>query len=371
MENSNVVYKRRDANIELLRIVAMLMVTTIHCIDNGFILKNINELSAFNYVLVNFLRICAGVANGLFILITGYYQINNKFNIKKIGNLWGKTLFYSISIYIILSAINYETNLFYSLFPISTNIYWFISAYIILYFFAPILNILINKLTKNQMKFLLITMLVMFGILKVLLLTEIFDGILINIVMYYILGGYIRKYIDIKPKQKYFIKYLLIVIAVTSLYIILNIISIIISNSIVLNVLTHIIVYFYEYGSILLVMMTVLLFMKFKTIEIKSKTISKFITILSPSVISVYIIQQNIHFRTLWKYDGNIDYKNSIWMLPRMILVIIAVFATCMIIDLIRRGIYYVIKKIPIINSLIYRFNCQLDKINTKLNNYI
>lgn len=370
MDNLNGV-KKRDINVELLRIVAIIMVTAIHCVDNGLILKNLNDLSVFNYVLVNFLRVCVGIANGLFILITGYYQINNKFNIKKIANLWGKTFFYSILIFIILSLLNYNTNLFYSLFPISTGIYWFISAYIALYFLAPILNILINKLTKNQMKFLLITMLVMFGILKVIFFTETFDGILINVIMYYILGAYIRKYIEIKPKQKYFIKYLLIAIAVTALNIIISIVSKIIPNRTVSVVLTNINDSFLDYGNILLVMMTVLLFMKFKTIEIKSKSISKLITVLSPSVLVVYIIQQNIHFRALWRYDGNIDFKDSIWMLPRMILIIFAVFATCMIIDLIRRGIYDLLKKIPIVYKLIEKINYKFDKINEKVNNFI
>ena len=75
--------KKRDTNIELLRIVAMLMVTMIHCVDNGLIINNTPNLSIFNYVLIHFVRAFVGIANGLFILITGYYQINSRFKLKK------------------------------------------------------------------------------------------------------------------------------------------------------------------------------------------------------------------------------------------------------------------------------------------------
>lgn len=43
MDNLNGV-KKRDINVELLRIVAIIMVTAIHCVDNGLILKNLNDL---------------------------------------------------------------------------------------------------------------------------------------------------------------------------------------------------------------------------------------------------------------------------------------------------------------------------------------
>lgn len=54
-----------------------------------------------------------------------------------------------------------------------------------------------------------------------------------------------------------------------------------------------------------------------------------------------------------------------------MILIIFAVFATCMIIDLIRRGIYDLLKKIPIVYKLIEKINYKFDKINEKVNNFI
>lgn len=371
MENLKVLTKKREANIEFLRIIAMLMVTMIHCIDNGLLMKNIDNLSVYNYVLVTFLRTCVGIANGLFIIISGYYQINNKFNLRKILKLWGKTLFYSLFIFVVIHFVNGRTYLFQSFFPISTGIYWFISAYIALYFIAPILNIVLNKLKKNQFKFLVIVFLIMFGILKIIFIAETFLGTLFPIIMYYVVGAYIRKFVEIKPKQHYLTKFWSIALIATFLNIIIVMASRIIQNNILLIVINNISNRFLDYSNILLVFMTALLFMKFKTIEIKSNKLSKFITLLSPSMLSIYIIQENIHFRSLWRLDGVLNYSNSIVMVPYMFLVVILVFLVCLLIDLLRRGIYFAIKKIPIIFKGISTLNKKIDNISNLLNEYI
>lgn len=369
--NTNQKAKNRDINIELLRIVAILMVTTIHCIDNGLIMQNANNLSVYNYVFVNFLRACAGIANGLFLIITGYYQINNKFNLKKIFNLWGKTLFYSILIFIVLNLFGYKTYLLQSILPITTGVYWFITAYIALYFISPLLNIILNKLTKNQFKFLVILLVIMFGILRIVLITETFIGNLFPVIMYYIIGAYLRKFVEIKPKQKYFTKYLLVAIIFACLNITVSTLIKILPQNIVLVVLFNINNKFLDFSNILIIIMAVLLFIKFKTIQIKPTKLSKFITLISPSVLSIYIIQENIHFRSLWRYDGVMNYGNSLLMIPYTFLLIIAVFIICLLIDLIRRGIYSLLNKIPIISKMITKLNQQIDKINIKVNNYI
>ena len=117
MENSNVLTKKREVNIELLRIVAMFMVITLHCVGHGLLLENKN-INPVNSILVRFLDSFSLTANSIFILITGYYYIEKKFNIKKILLLWGKTLIYSILIFAICNILGMHTNVFYSFFPI-------------------------------------------------------------------------------------------------------------------------------------------------------------------------------------------------------------------------------------------------------------
>lgn len=73
----------------------------------------------------------------------------------------------------------------------------------------------------------------------------------------------------------------------------------------------------------------------------------------------------------MWLKMGIMDYANSWLMIPYILLMIITVFIVCLFIDLIMRGLYFGIKKIPIVNKIVKKSNDKLDKINLRLNNYI
>ena len=365
--------KKRDVNIELLRIVAMFMVITLHCIQHGLLLNNRN-ISIVNSILIQFLNFFALTANAIFIIITGYYNIEKKFNINKILTLWGKTLLYSIIIFAFCTILDMKTYVYNSFFPIMSGQYWFISSYISLCFLMPIINIMLNKLNKKQFKYLLIVLLVLYGGIRTLFNPSgIFNGGLVQMLVIYMLGAYIKKCVTIQPKKQYFIKYLLITVICTIIYILLNILSIIVVKEIeILNIIKISMSHFNEFTNILLVAMTVLMFMKFKTVNIKSNIITKIITFISPSVFSIYIIHENVNYRdTLWPQLGMMDYANSWLMIPYMILLIISVFTVCLLIDLLRRGIYNVLKKIPWIKICIDKSNEKIQTINNKINNYL
>ena len=198
--------RNRDANIELLRIIAMFFVISIHCISNGVILSAPN-ITIYNTILVRFLYACVTVANGVFLLITGYYLVDKKMNIKKILNLWGKTLFYSILIFAILSLIGLQTNFYASFFPVFTASYWFISAYIALYILSPALNIIVNKFSQKQLKYTIIVLLIFYGIIRIINeAPSTFQGALPPAIMLYLIGAYLKKYVAIKPKRTLFFK---------------------------------------------------------------------------------------------------------------------------------------------------------------------
>lgn len=372
--------KSREANIELLRIIAMIFVIAIHCIGHGFLLES-NELNIYNQFAIQFISCCTTVANALFLIITGYYMIDKKFNLKKILCLWGKTLFYCILIFIVFSIMGKKTYAYDSFLPIFSGQYWFICAYIALYFFLPIINIVLNKLTKKQFKYLIITLLIMIGVIRIIFNPSgIFSGAMIPVFMIYAIGAYLRRFVEIKPKKQYFIKYILLSIILFLIYILFEAIysildtkySIFSTNQNLTSILLSIINNLKEYNSIIVVAMTVFLFMKLKTTTIKSEKISKLILFISPSVYSIYIIHENIHLRDfMWTQFGMMNYKDSIMMIPYMIFLILCVFIVCLAIDLIRRYLYIGIKKVPIIRKFIDKINGILEKFNIKINKYI
>lgn len=93
--------KNRQANMELLRILSMLMIIVLHCLGKSGILKA--EAGAWNMGVTWFLEaLCAGAVN-VYILISGYFSVRSVFKIKKIFMLWLQVAFYSVWIYAILA----------------------------------------------------------------------------------------------------------------------------------------------------------------------------------------------------------------------------------------------------------------------------
>lgn len=372
MEQTNVQnsVKAREANMELLRIVAMLMVITLHCVGRGLLLSN-SVISNVNLLLIQFLDSFSLTANSLFILLTGYYYIGKKFNLRKILSLWGKTLFYCILIFTIYSILYLKTNFLNSFFPVFSGAYWFITSYIALYFIMPFLNIAINKFSQKQCKFLIIFLVILMGVIRIIFNpADLFNSTFMHIIVIYIIGAYIKKYVKIEPNKQYFIKYVLVAIIFTVAITILNVLVHIIPKTLdVWIIIANILSYFRNFINIILVYMAILLFMKFKTINIKSNKLSKLILYISPSVFSIYIIHDNVHLRDMiWQKFSFINLANSWLMIPYIILAILIVFTVCLAIDLIRRGIYTGLKKIKIINKGIQKINEQIDKVNTKIN---
>lgn len=372
MEQTNVQnsVKAREANMELLRIVAMLMVITLHCVGRGLLLSN-SVISNVNLLLIQFLDSFSLTANSLFILLTGYYYIGKKFNLRKILSLWGKTLFYCILIFTIYSILNLKTNFLNSFFPVFSGAYWFITSYIALYFIMPFLNIAINKFSQKQCKFLIIFLVILMGVIRIIFNpADLFNSTFMHMIVIYIIGAYIKKYVKIEPNKQYFIKYVLVAIIFTVAITILNVLVHIIPKTLdVWIIIANILSYFRNFINIILVYMAILLFMKFKTINIKSNKLSKLILYISPSVFSIYIIHDNVHLRDMiWQKFSFINLANSWLMIPYIILAILIVFTVCLAIDLIRRGIYTGLKKIKIINKGIQKINEQIDKVNTKIN---
>ena len=363
---------KREANIDLLRIVAIIMVITIHCFGYSGMTTNPN-INICNRLLVRFFDSFILCANVIFILISGYYLIDKKMNLKKIFCLWGKTILYSVMYFMIFMALGKKPPKYESLLPILSGQYWFISCYIVLYIISPIINKAFNKLTQNQIKYLLIILLILIGIIQIVFdPAEILYGNLFGMILIYLIGGYIKKYITVEG-NKLVIKSILIAIIFSIIYIILHTLLMLSTDTIELkNFLGKIYAKFRNFNNILLIFIGICIFMKFKKVNIKSKKLSKILAFITPSVFSIYILHENINLRgNLWSQLEILNYSNSWLLIPYALLMVFLVFTVCLLIDLLRRGLFYFIKKIPIINKFINEINRKITILNNKIDSYI
>ncbi len=175
--------KTRQANFELLRIVAMLMVITMHFLshtgalpDAGSYANVLNGAAMGNAarqgmeavgcflrgreILGVFVESFCIVAVNVYVLISGYFLCEKTFSIKRLVRLLAQILFYTILIPVILVCIGVMPaseglNLYHlwnCIFPVQSGHYWFVTAYVVMLLFSPVLNAAVKTLSRRQLK---------------------------------------------------------------------------------------------------------------------------------------------------------------------------------------------------------------------------
>lgn len=198
----------RNSNHELLRLIAMFMIVLIHA--NMYL----------NYFVHGVIwTICNGVVNGIcnigvscFILISGYYGV--KPDLGKIVKMECMMITYSLLETVILYLAFPEQmvgsvlleQLVKSLIPFISRKYWFYSCYICLICFSGYIQKFINCLSREEFKKFLCVSFLLFSVLPTLFYFELVPDNgkgLIQMVMIYMAGRYIRMYRDVSlPKKK-------------------------------------------------------------------------------------------------------------------------------------------------------------------------
>lgn len=157
----NVVYldSHRQTNIELLRILAMLLVLAVHA--NFYALGTPNATTIATDPVPSATRIilcvtCCMCVN-LFILISGYFSI--KPSLRGFCKFFFQCLYFTVGIYVVMLFVGESS---FNLINISrcfflTDWDWFVKAYMGLYIISPALNALVEKASKKELQYFLIS----------------------------------------------------------------------------------------------------------------------------------------------------------------------------------------------------------------------
>ena len=143
--NSIAIKKTRDSNIELLRIVCILMIIAHHFAIHPVWNFDTNSITA-NRVLVQALCIGGKLGVNCFLLISGYYLVGSKGrSIKSIARIWLQIFFYSVGITLLFVALGKTEfnikSLVSACLPITTVTWDYASTYFVLILFTPFLNV--------------------------------------------------------------------------------------------------------------------------------------------------------------------------------------------------------------------------------------
>ncbi len=148
--------KQRSSNLELFRIITMLLIVAHHYVINSDIFQSVLEGNRFSAANIFLVLLGAWGKTGIncFVLITGYFMCKSKITASKYFKLLFEVMFYKITIFVIFFFAGLETisltSLLNTFFPTTTVASGFTDCFLIFYLLIPFANILISQLTKHS-----------------------------------------------------------------------------------------------------------------------------------------------------------------------------------------------------------------------------
>ena len=321
---------KRRTNFELLRIVAMIMILFHHlACHSSFVFDGLS----IGRLWINLISIGGKIGVSLFILITGYFMIEKeKLKVSKLVKLWLELLFYDLLIYFIfvifkLTSFNIK-DLIFRFMPITNREWWFASTYFVLILFTPLINVMLDRISKETYKKYLIIGFICFSIIPTFINRGFESNNLIWFIYIYSVGAYIRLYEnDFKYRSGECILCSLILLILT--YILKTCLDI---SSI--NILNAFSLRLYDLKSFALFAISLFMFIGFKNMNIKD---NDYINIIAKATFGVYLIHDNNFVRPyLWNFINAPKYTNSVFIIIYSILIVIVIYIICTIIELLR-----------------------------------
>lgn len=315
--------KERSSNIELLRIVAMLMIIVFHIIHHC-VRNQLPNSAFFNspalYKKLSIPQIIAtmgSIGNAIFILISGYFMANrgktggvidlSKISVKLLSQLG----FATVTVVVASTALHYAIkDVFVNMvsYQIFNSYAWFVGYYFLIVLCGALfLNSFLAALNRKQYLTLLLTLfaLISFGWTIGLLdnlagsLSTAFTGLFL-----YSLGGYIQRY---EPFERFHSSFLWLIIIACYALILLSQFN---TAATTLSKLweseqtpvkmSHTVFYFGN-NSITSLIVAICIFELFRRLRMPH---NKIINFLGSSTFMAYLIHENDFFHSFWwQYD--------------------------------------------------------------------
>ena len=321
--------KIRNSSLELLRIICMFLIIFHHYAFHGGML--VESKLYFNEIIMNVFALGGKFACDIFILITGYFMINSKFNLKKIIKFIIKMFVYAIlinTIYYIFFRSDFKKVLFIKEFMPFIFGNWFAVTYIMMYFISPFLNKLLKNLNQKDFQKLLVIIIIIWSIIPTYTLESIKFSDLDTFIVMYTIGAYIGLY-DLKiGENKKNLKYGLIF---GGMIIILSIVLTLFGKVSDIYMLKDYATYSSHISNILTVASSIYIFMYFKNIYFENLEINW----IAKSMLGVYLLHDDEIVRPyLWySISPNCIFLNSKLLIFHCIYKCFLIFLICVIID--------------------------------------
>ena len=341
---------KRLANIELLRIIAMMMVVILHYLGKGGLLPEVGLKMGIEGYVAWTMETLSNVAVNVYVLISGYFLVESEFKFGKVLRLVLQVLFYTILITVFTCAVGIFNvkdlgiyHIIMQIFPFQMEHYWFVTAYIAMYMLSPILAAGVKNISKKQLQ-VVIAVFVFFmciekSIFPVRLTIDEKGYEALWLVCIFLIAAYIRLY-GIKFLQKKSTS-LLLYLGGCALTFLENLaISVIYAKT---GKLSHMLGSPYHYNHIFVLLASIGFFMLFVNINLPENKVAQFICKISPYTLGVYLLHEHLYIRYLWpKWLGAHEVEGPVVLIVKTILAAVIVFIVGSMVDYIRSLLFKV-----------------------------
>lgn len=343
---------KRQANFELLRIVAMLMIIVLHYLNKGYLITAYTiDSSAVNYA-AHFIEAFCIVAVNCYVLLSGYFLVESAWKPGRVVSLVAQILFYSILIpigLICVGEISFGDLSIYDwmtyVLPIETEHYWFATAYLIMYLFAPLLAAGVRAVERRTLQIVICVLLFYFSVWKsflpVVITTDRYGYDYGWFLCLFLIAAYIRLYgfPGLHKKRNAVLLYIGAALGIFLLAVVSGVLAPALDSF----------VYYMDmptsYNHILCLLGAVGFFMIFKNMKPWEGKAAALIRRFAPYTFGVYLLHEHVLVRYEWmRWLGVERVQGSFLFIPHMIGCVLVVYAVGTAVDFVRACIFRVIE---------------------------
>lgn len=203
--------KIRNSNIEILRFVLMSAILLWHVFMHGYGFKSIGTegfVYQENMPLSLFLATLLSPATYCFVFISGFFGIH--FKLSKLFQI----IIWCVFVSVIQTGIQVfywgeyvgAKDLIHALCPITSERWWFMTAFVQLYILSPILNYWTKNVAKKEFR-LILTCVFFLSFLHIVTGSYNAGSSLLGLIFVYLLGRYFKKYgcCDSRKSRKFYL----------------------------------------------------------------------------------------------------------------------------------------------------------------------
>ena len=313
--------QKRHSGFETMRILSMVMIILMHGIGHGGLGSAAPQGSAAFWIYW-LLFILARVSTNCFVMLSGYYLSERKGSVHagRLFRIGAQVWFYSMLTFcaavragaVPLSAVK----LLRALLPLTSNGYWFASAYFLMYLSVPVLNAVVQSLDRRQYKTLLLVALLLQSVWGTLFYWAT-DVTLVNngysFIWFYILyfmAAYFRKYRVTVPSRLCLLAYL----AASAAGLFNRMLALRVENALHLNGFVNTV---NGYQALDTVIASAALFLLFQNIRIRSDYWRRWVFRLAPLSFGVYLLHDSDFTRALlWQWVDLPRFGGALLLVP-------------------------------------------------------